>query len=169
MNTSNCDEFDSEPVIRSDDSISENAEQNHNFMVPNKSFKNAAKFRQSVQEDIKNRLNSGNACDHSVQNLLSSCLLSKNLKTKIYKIIILSAVLYGCEIWSITFREEHRSMVFGNKLPGKISEPTRQEVVGHWKILHNEKLHNLYIPPNIIRAIKLKRMIWVGHVHTWDL
>jgi hypothetical protein len=61
-----------------------------------------------IQEEIKKRLNSGNACYHSVQSLLSSRLLSKNLKNRIYKTIILPVVLYGCETWSLTLREEHR-------------------------------------------------------------
>jgi hypothetical protein len=61
-----------------------------------------------IQEKIKRRLNPGNACCHSVQNLLSSRLLSKNIKVIIYKTIILPVVLYGCETWSLTLREEHR-------------------------------------------------------------
>ena len=60
----------------------------------------------SIAEEIKSRLRSGNACYHSVQNLLSSRLRSKNLKIKIYRTIILPVVLYGCEIWSLTLREE---------------------------------------------------------------
>jgi hypothetical protein len=68
-----------------------------------------------IQEEIKRRLNSGNACYHSVKNLLSSRLLSKNLKIRIYKTIILPVVLYGCETWSLTLREEHRLRVFENR------------------------------------------------------
>jgi hypothetical protein len=64
------------------------------------------------QEEIKRRLNSGNACYYSVQNLLSFRLLSKNIKIRIYKTIILPVVLYGCETWSLTLREEHRMRVF---------------------------------------------------------
>jgi hypothetical protein len=64
-----------------------------------------------IQEEIKRRLNSGNACYHSVQNILSSCLLSKNIRIIIYKTIILPLVLYGCETWSLTSREEHRLRV----------------------------------------------------------
>jgi hypothetical protein len=60
-----------------------------------------------IHEEIKNRLNSGNACYHSVQSLLSSRLLSRNVKVKIDKTIILPVVLYGCETWSLTLREEH--------------------------------------------------------------
>ena len=70
----------------------------------------------SIQEEIKSRLKSGNACYHSVQNLLSSSLLFKNLKTKIYRIIILPVVLYGWETWSLTFREEHRLRVFESRV-----------------------------------------------------
>jgi hypothetical protein len=64
-----------------------------------------------IQEEVKRRLNSGNACYHSVQNLLSSRLLSKNIKVTIYKSIILPVVLYGCETWSLTLRAEHRLRV----------------------------------------------------------
>jgi hypothetical protein len=64
-----------------------------------------------IQEEIKRRLNSGNACYHSVQSLLPSCLLSKNVKIRIYRTIILPVVLYGCETWSLTLREEHRLKV----------------------------------------------------------
>jgi hypothetical protein len=68
----------------------------------------------SIQEEIRRRLKSGNACYHSVQNLLSPSLLSKILNTKIYRIIILPVVLYGCETWSLTLREERRLLVFEN-------------------------------------------------------
>ena len=59
----------------------------------------------SIREEMKSRLKSGNACYHSVQNLLCSSLLSKNLKTEIYRTIILPVILYGCETWSPTLRE----------------------------------------------------------------
>ena len=65
----------------------------------------------SIAEEIKRRLRSGNACYHSVQNLLSSRLLSENLKIKIYRTIILPVVLYGCETWSLTLREERKLKV----------------------------------------------------------
>jgi hypothetical protein len=83
-----------------------------------------------IQEEIKRRLNSGNACYHSVQNLLSSCLLSKNINTRIYKTIILLVVLYGCETWSLTLREEHRLRVFENRVLRRIFGPKRDEVTG---------------------------------------
>jgi hypothetical protein len=69
-----------------------------------------------IQEEIKSRLNSGNACYHSVQNLLSSHLLSKNVKIKEYKTIILPLVVYGHETWSLTLSEEHKLRVFENRV-----------------------------------------------------
>jgi hypothetical protein len=84
------------------------------------------------QEEIKRRLNSGIACYHLVQNLLSSRLLSKNLKIRIYNTMILPVVLYGCETWSLTLREEHRLRVFENRVPRKIFGPKRDEVTGEW-------------------------------------
>src|SRR5215469_4740760 len=69
----------------------------------------------SIQEEIKSRQTLGNACYYSVQNLLSSSLLSKTLKSKIYRTIILPVVLYGCETWSLTMREERRLRVFENR------------------------------------------------------
>ena len=71
-------------------------------------------IQNSIWEEIKSRLRSGNACYHSVQNLLSSRLLSRKLKVKIYRTIILPVVLYGCEAWSLTLREERKLRVFEN-------------------------------------------------------
>jgi len=70
----------------------------------------------SIQEEIKSRVNLGNACYHSVQNLLSSSLLFKYVKIKIHRTIILPIVLYGCETWSLTLREECRLRVFENRV-----------------------------------------------------
>jgi hypothetical protein len=116
------------------------------------------------QEEIKRRLNSGNACYHSVQNPLSSSLLSKNIKSRIYKTIILPVILYGCETWSLTLREEHRLRVFESRVLRRIFEPKRDEVTGGWRKLHNMELHNLYSSPNIIRMVKSRRMRWAEHV-----
>jgi hypothetical protein len=97
-----------------------------------------------IQEEIKRRLYSGIACYHSVQNLLSSRLLSKNLKIRIYKTIILPVVVYGCETWSLTLREEHKLRVFENRVLRKIFGPKRDEVTGKWRKLLNEELLNLH-------------------------
>jgi len=85
-----------------------------------------------------------------VQNLLSSSLLSKNLKIKIYRTIILPVVLYGCETWSLTLKEERRLRVFENRVLRKIFGPKRDEVTGEWKKLHNEEHDDLYCSPNIV-------------------
>jgi hypothetical protein len=87
----------------------------------------------------------------------------KNLKIKIYKTVILPVVLYGCETWSLTFREEHRLRVSENRMLRKIFGPKREED-GSWRKLHNDELRSLYSSPNIIRVIKSRRVRWVGHV-----
>jgi hypothetical protein len=107
-----------------------------------------------MHEEIKSRLNSGNACHPSVQILPSSCLLSTNINVKTYKTIILPVVLYGCGTWSLTLREEHRLRVFESRVLRRIFGPKRDEVTGQWRKLHNEELHNLYSSPDIIRQIK---------------
>ena len=84
-----------------------------------------------IAEEIKGRLRSGNACYRSVQNLLASRLLSKNLMTKIYRTIILPVVLYGCEAWSLTLREERKLKVFVNMVLRRIFGPRRDEVTGY--------------------------------------
>jgi hypothetical protein len=104
-----------------------------------------------MHKEIKSRRNSGNACADSVQSLLSSRLWSRNLKVKIYKTIILPVVLYVCETWSLTLREEHRLRVFENRVLRRIFRPKRGEVKGEWKKLHKGYLHNLYSSPDIIR------------------
>jgi hypothetical protein len=95
---------------------------------------------------------------------LSSRLLSKNVKIRIYKTIILPVVLYGCETWSLTLREEHRLRVFANRVLRRIFGPKRDEVTGGWRKLHNEELHNLYSSPSIIRMIKSRSVRWAGCV-----
>jgi hypothetical protein len=116
-----------------------------------------------IHDEIKRRLNSGNACYYSVQNLLSSHLISKNIKIKIYKTVILPIVLYGCETWSLTLEEEHRLRVFENRVLKRIFGPKREED-GSWKKLHNDELHSLYSSQNIVRVIKSRSMRWAGHV-----
>src|SRR5215469_17627429 len=118
----------------------------------------------SIQEEIKSRLKLGNACYYSVQNLLSSNLLSKTLKIKIYRTIILPVVLYGCENRSLTMREERRLRVFENRALRRVFGPKRDEVTGEWRKLHSEELMDLYSLPNIVRVVKSRRMRWAGHV-----
>ncbi|KAJ4428274.1 hypothetical protein ANN_24291 [Periplaneta americana] len=117
-----------------------------------------------TREEIKRRINMGNVCYYSVEKLLSSSLLSKNLKVRIYKTVILPVLLYGCETWTLTLREEHRFRVFENKMLRKIFGAKRDEVAGEWRKLHNTELHALYSSPDIIRNIKSRRLRWAGHV-----
>jgi hypothetical protein len=102
-----------------------NAGRSHSVTIDNSSFERVEEFKylgttltnqNSIREEIKSRVRTGNACCHFVQNLLSSSLLSKNIKIKICRRIILPVVLYGCETWSITLREERRLRVFENRV-----------------------------------------------------
>jgi hypothetical protein len=120
-----------------------------------------------IQEEIKRRPNSGNACYHSVQNLLSSRLLLKQIKVRIYKTIILPVVPYGYETWSLRVREEHKLRVFENRVVRRIFGPKRDRVTGEWRKLHNEELQNLYSLPSIIRIVKSRRMRWADMCNEW--
>ncbi|KAJ4443688.1 hypothetical protein ANN_05363 [Periplaneta americana] len=106
----------------------------------------------------------GNACYYSVEKLSSSSMLSKNLKVRIYKTVILPVVLYGYETWTLTLREEQRLRVFENNVLRKIFGAKKDEVTGEWRKLHNTELHALYSSPDIIRNIKSRRLKWAGHV-----
>jgi sorting nexin-29 len=109
-----------------------NSGQNQNIRIVNESFEKMEKFKylgttltdqNDIYDEIKSRLNSGNAYYYSVQYLLSSRLISKNLNIKIHKTVILPVVLYGCEIWFLTLGEEHRLRVFENRVLRKIFGP----------------------------------------------
>ena len=137
----------------------QNAGRIHNLKIDNSSFERVEEFKylgttltnqNSIQEEIKSRLKLGNACFHSVQNLLSCSLLSKNLKIKIYRTLILPVVLYGCETWLLILRKEHRLRVFENRVL-RIFGPKGDKVKREWRKLHNEELNDLYSPPLLFR------------------
>ncbi|KAJ4426699.1 hypothetical protein ANN_26497 [Periplaneta americana] len=147
-------------------SCDQNIVRNGNIKIGDLSFEGVEKFIflaakltniNDTREEIKRRINMGNACYYSVEKLLSSSLLSKNLKVRIYKTVILPVVLYGCETWTLTLREEHRFRVFENKVLRKIFGAKRDEVTGEWRKLHNAELHALYSSPDIIRNIKSRQ------------
>jgi hypothetical protein len=149
-----------------------NSGQIQNIRTVNESFENIAKFKylvttltnqNDIHDEIKSRLNLGNACYYSVQNLLSSHLISKNLKIKIYITVILPIVLYGCETWSLTLREEHRLRVFEISVFRRIFGSKRDEN-GSRRKLHINELHNLYSSLNIVGVIKSRKMRWAEHV-----
>jgi hypothetical protein len=119
------------------------------------------KNKNLIHDEIRMRLNSGNGCYHSLQNLFSD--LSKTIRIRLYK-IILPVVLYGCETWSLTLKEEHRLRVFENRVLRRTFGPKRDDVRGGWRKRHNEELHNLYSSPSIIRMTKSRRMRSAGHV-----
>jgi len=142
------------------------------IIVPPKGWKSSKYLettltnQNSIQEEIKSRLKLGNVCYYSAQNLLSSSLLSKHLKLEIYRTIIFSVVLYGCEIWSLTLKEESRLSrlrVYENRVLRRIFGPKGDEVTGEWRKLHNEETNYLYSSFNIFQIMK-SRMRWSGHV-----
>jgi hypothetical protein len=121
----------------------QNAGQNHNIKLANRSDENVAQFKflkttvtnqNLIQEEIKRKLNSYNACYHLVQNLLSSHLLPRNVKIRIHNTTILPVVLYGCETRSLTLREKHRMRVF-EKWVLRILGLNKNEMTGHWRKL----------------------------------
>ena len=128
-----------------------NVIQNQNIVTRKLSIENVEKFRylgvtvtntNDIREEIKRRINMGNACYYS----------------KLRQTIILLVVLYGCEIWSLTLREKHRLRVFENKVLRKIFGAKRDEITGEWRKLYNAELHTLYSSPNRIRSLKSRRL-----------
>jgi hypothetical protein len=114
-----------------------------------------------IHEEINNMLNSGDACYHLEQNLLSSPLLPKKVKIKIYKIDF-ACLLYG----SLALREELGLRVFENRVLRRIFGPKKDEMLGSWRKFYNEELHNLQSSPDIIRMVKSRRLRWPGHAST---
>jgi hypothetical protein len=120
----------------------QNIGRNRDIKIANRSFGNVSQFkylgttvtnRNLILEKIEKKSNSDNACYHSVQKLLSSHLLSKEVNIRIYKTIILSVVLSGCETWSLTLREEHRLRMFENRVLRRMFGPKKDEVTGEWR------------------------------------
>jgi len=117
----------------------QNAGRIHSVRIDNSNFERVEEFKylvttltnqNSIAEEIKSRLKSGNACYNSVQNILYSRLLSKNVKIKIYRSVIFPVVLHGCETWTFTLREERKLRVFENRVLRSIFGPRRDEVTG---------------------------------------
>ena len=128
-------------------------------MIDNSSFERAERFKyleitlsnqNYIQEEIKSRLKSGNISYNSVKISSSSNLLTKkkNRKIKIYRTIILPVVLYGCETWSLTLREERRLRAFENTVLRRIFGYNWDNVTREWRKLHKEELNDLYSPLN---------------------
>ena len=143
----------------------ENAGRTHNIKIDNIAFERVEQFKylettltkeNSIQEESKSRLKSGNACYHSMKNFLSSLCYKTNLKIKIYRAKNFACFLYGRKSWSLTLREEHRLRVFENKVLRRIFGPKRDEVTREWRKLNNEKLHDLYFSPNIVQEIGMR-------------
>ena len=147
----------------------QNAGRSYSMKIDNSSTERVEEFKylgtkltnqNSIQEEIKSRLKLGNTCYYSVQNILSSSLLFKDLKIKIYtsRTIISPVVLYGCETWSLTLMEERRLRVFENRMLRRVFGPKRGEVTGEWRTLHNEELSDLYSLLNIVRVVNREEL-----------
>jgi hypothetical protein len=112
-----------------------------------------------IHDEIKSRLNSGNACYYSVQNFLSSLLIPKNLKIQNCNVAICTV---GAKHGLLTLREEHRLRVFENEMLRIFL--TKREEVRSWRKLHIDELHSLHSSVNIVRMIKSRRLRWAGLV-----
>ena len=154
-----------------------NVIQNKNIVITDLSFEKCGKVQISrsnsnrykyMREEIKLRINMGNACYYSLEKILSPRLLSKKLKVKTFKTIILPVVLYICETWSLSLREEHRLRVFENKVLRKIFGAKKHETTREWRKLDKAELHALYSSRNIIRSLKSRRLRWAGYVASME-
>ena len=154
-------------------SENQNAGRSQNVKIHNSSFERVEEFKclgttltnqNSIQKETKSRWKSENACYNLVHNLLSSSLISRNLKTKICRTISLSVVVYGYETWSLILREERRLRGFENRVLRRIFGPKRDEVTGDWRKLHIEELNDLYSLLNVVRVMTSRRFGWAGHI-----
>jgi hypothetical protein len=146
-------------------SLNQKIGRKHSIKIAKRSFEHVAKFiylgttltdQNCMHIEIKSRLNSGNVCCHSVQSLLFAHLLSRNVKVKIHKTMILPFVLYDCETWSLTLRGENRLRMFENRV--------LRGSKGIMEKLYSRELHNLQSSPDVIRKIKSRGISWAGHV-----
>jgi hypothetical protein len=146
-------------------SRAQNAGRSHSIKTDNGCFESVEEFKylkttltnqNSIQEEIYGRLNSGNVCYNSVENHWASSLVSKNTKIKIYKILSLLVVFYGCETWSLTLREERRLRVFEKRVLRRIFGPQRDEVTGERRKLPIEELKDLYSSTVLFPVINLE-------------
>ncbi|KAJ4452338.1 hypothetical protein ANN_03863 [Periplaneta americana] len=151
----------------------QNIVRNGNIKIGNLSFQEVEKFKylgatvtniNDTREEIKHRINVEMPVIIRLRSSYHPVCCQKNLKVRIYKTVILPVVLYGCETWTLTLREEHRLRVFENKVLRKIFGAKRDEVTGEWRKLHSTELHALYSSPDIISNIKSRRLRWAGHV-----
>ena len=145
----------------------QNAGRSHSMKTDNSSIERVEEFeylgttltnKNSIQEEIKSRLKLGNACYYSVQNLLSSSLLSKKLKIKIYRIIVFPVVLYGFKTWLLTLKEERRLRVSENRVLRRKFGSKGEEVTGEWRKPNNVELDLLYCSLSIFLVVKSRRM-----------
>jgi hypothetical protein len=117
-----------------------------------------------LQEEIKSKLKSGYVSYYSVQNLLSSSLLCKYIKIKVDRTIILLVVLYGCESWALTLREEGWLKLFRTRELRRLFGPKRDKKTRHLRKQHKEERNYLYCSTNIFRVKKWRKISLVGHV-----
>jgi hypothetical protein len=149
-----------------------NSGQNQNIRTANESFENVVKFelfattltnQNDIHDEIKSRLNSRMFAIIQSKIFCLPFSYQKNLKTKIYKTVILTVVLCGHETWSLTLREESRLRVSENRVLRRIFGP-KSEGDGSCRKFHNDELYRLYSSSNVVRVIKSRRMRWTGHV-----
>jgi hypothetical protein len=117
-----------------------------------------------INEEIESKLNTGNVCYYSVQSLLTSCQVFRDVKFKLHKTTILPVVLYGCGTRFLKIRDENRPSVFEKRVLRRIFRRKKVEVTGEWRKFHSGELHNLFSSPDTISQIKSRRMRWAGHV-----